>query len=339
MPRRELVAGEDLYKYFTRGGVLGKKLLRAVDGVSVTLARGESLGLVGESGSGKSTLGRLLLRLLEPTRGRVVFDGVEITSLPESRLRRLRRRMQLIPQDPYASFNPLLPLGEQLAEPLLVHGLAESEAAARRRVVEALEEAGLSPGDEFYRRRPHQLSGGQLQRAAIIRAFLLEPDFVVADEPTSSLDVSVRAGILRMIRDYKEKRGGALLFITHDLATARLVSDRIAVMYLGKIVEEGPASRVLGAPFHPYTAALLTAIPRLRRRRPRLRVELRGDIPDPSQVPAGCRLHPRCPYATELCRSREPPLRELAPGHRAACHYPLGPQAGGAMEDSGAQPK
>jgi oligopeptide/dipeptide ABC transporter ATP-binding protein len=323
MPRRELVLGEDLVKLFTQGGMFSRRIVRAVDGVTVAISRGESLGLVGESGSGKSTLGRLLLRLLEPTRGRVVFDGVDITRLPEARLRRLRRRMQLIPQDPYASFNPLLPLGEQLAEPLLVHGLAGSPGEARRRVVEALEEAGLRPGEDFYRRRPHQLSGGQLQRAAIIRAFLLEPDFVVADEPTSSLDVSVRAAILDMIRRYKEERGGALLFITHDLATAKLVSDRIAVMYLGKIVEEGPAREVLRRPLHPYTAALLTAIPRLSRRPPPLRVELRGDIPDPSRVPRGCRLHPRCPLATEECRLEEPRLEERAPGHRVACHHPL----------------
>jgi len=334
MPRRPLVEARGLRKYFTRGTVFGKKTVRAVDGVDLEIARGESLGLVGESGSGKSTLGRLLLRLLEPTGGRILFDGTDITHMDEKRLRPLRRRMQLIPQDPYASFNPLLPLGEQLAEPLLVHGLAASEAEARRRVVEALEEAGLAPGEDFYRRRPGQLSGGQLQRAAIIRAFLLEPDFVVADEPTSSLDVSVRAGILRMIRDYKERHGGSLLFITHDLATAKLVSDRIAVMYLGKVVELGPAGEVLSRPLHPYTAALLAAIPRLSRRPPPVRVELRGDIPDPTRVPSGCRLHPRCPYATEKCRREEPRLVERHDGHLVACHHPLSHGAAGGGGDA-----
>ena len=231
--------------------------------------------------------------------------------------------MQLAPQDPYASFNPLIPLGDQLAEPLLVHRLAESPGEARRRVVEALEEVGLAPGGDFYQRLPGQLSGGQLQRAAIVRAMLLEPDFIVADEPTSSLDVSVRAAILSLLRSFRDKHGGSMLFITHDLATAKLIADRVAVMYLGKIVEAGPADRVLSRPLHPYTAALLTAIPRLSGRKPQPQVELRGDVPDPTRLPRGCRLAPRCPFATATCHSREPPLRDTGGGHLVACHHPL----------------
>ncbi len=320
--RREVVVGEKLRKYFIHGGMFGRRIVKAVDGVDITIYRGETLALVGESGCGKSTLGRLLLRLYKPTSGRILFDGVDITFMPEKKLRPLRRRMQLVPQDPYASFNPLRRVGEQLEEPLIVHGLA-SPGEARRKVLEALEQVGLVPAEEFYRRYPYQLSGGQLQRAAIVRAMILEPEFIVADEPTSSLDVSVRAGILRLLKEFKEKLGGSMLFITHDLATARLVADRIAVMYLGRIVELGPAREVLTRPRHPYTAALLTAIPRISGRKPPVPVELRGEIPDPSKAPSGCRLHPRCPFATERCAREEPELVEVSPGHYVACFHPL----------------
>ncbi len=318
----ELLVVEDLRKYFVSGPLLGRKrVVRAVDGVSFSLRRGETLAVVGESGSGKSTLARLILRLYTPTSGRIVFDGVDITWLPERRLRPLRRRMQLIPQDPYASFNPLQRIGDAVAEPLIVHGLADP-VEARERAYRMLEAVGLVPPEEFYERLPHQLSGGQLQRAAIARAMVLEPDLVVADEPTSSLDVSVRASILELLKGFKEKLNQAMIFITHDLAVARLIADRVAVMYLGKIVEMGPAEKVLKNPLHPYTAALLTALPRIRGRR-RHSIELKGEIADPANPPPGCRLHPRCPFATGKCKREEPKLVEVEKDHWVACHNPL----------------
>ena len=322
MATEPLVAGYELRMYFTGGGLGRKRIVRAVDGVTVELKRGETLGLVGESGSGKSTLGRLLLRVYRPTAGRVLFDGIDITDLPERKLRPLRRRMQLVPQDPYASFNPLQRIGDAIAEPLIVHGLAD-ENEAREAALKMLERVGLVPPEDYYNRYPSQLSGGQLQRAAIARAMILEPSFVVADEPTSSLDVSIRASILELLREFKERLRQAVLFITHDLAVAKLISDTIAVMYLGKIVEIGPTDRVLRNPLHPYTLALLTAIPRLRPSRLKRRLTLSGEIPDPSNPPPGCRLHPRCPLATTACSKEEPKLVEVENNHWVACFNPL----------------
>lgn len=314
-----LLRTENVKKYFEVGAYGRKKLVKAVDGVSIEVNAKETLGLVGESGSGKSTLGRVILRVYKPTSGKVFFDGMDITELPESKLRSMRKRMQMIPQDPYASFNQLMTVGEALVEPLIIHGLAEKEEA-KELALKMLERIGLVPPEDFFNRRPHQFSGGQLQRIAIARAMLLEPELVVADEPTSSLDVSIRASILGLLKEFQRKYNQAVIFITHDLAIARLISDRIAVMYLGKIVEIGPTAKIFSEPVHPYTAALLTAIPTTDNYRPRTEVTLKGEIPDPSKIPKGCRLHPRCPFATEICKQREPELVEYSKDHFVACH-------------------
>lgn len=323
MPGGLILEVEGVRKYFIQGGgILGgpKTVVKAVDGVSFSLRRGETLALVGESGSGKTTTGRLVLRLLEPDEGRIVFDGVDITHMPEKKLRKLRPRMQMIYQDPYASLNPRMPVGEAIAEPLVVHGLADKREA-RKRALEMLERVGLTPAEDFYARIPAQLSGGQRQRVVIARAMILEPELVVADEPVSMIDVSMRASILDLLKSFQKERGLAMIFITHDLSVARLIADRVAVMYLGKIVEEGPVEEVLRDPRHPYTAALVTAAPSIRMRR-RKRLKVKGEIADPRSPPPGCRFHPRCPFATEECKRVEPELEE-ADGRKVACHHPL----------------
>ncbi len=320
----ELLVLDNVKKYFVTGSFGSRRVVKAVDGVSLNVRRGETLGLVGESGSGKSTLGRVALRIYKPTEGKVIFSGVDITDLPERKLRPLRRKMQLIPQDPYASFNPVQTIGSAVAEPLIVHKIVSSEREARDKVLAILEQVGLIPPEDFYDRRPYNLSGGQLQRAAIARAMILEPVFVVADEPTSSLDVSIRANILNLLKEFKEKLGQGLIFITHDLTLASLVADTLAVMYLGKIVEYGPAEKVIKKPMHPYTAALINAVPKIRASLTNLpKVELKGEIPDPSKPPKACRLHPRCPFAKEICRREEPKLIEVEKNHFVACHNPI----------------
>ncbi len=309
-----LIQLKNVKMYFTREKFGRKVTIRAVDGVDLEINKGEVVGLVGESGSGKSTLGRVSLRLYKPTSGRVIFEGVDITKMPERKLRKIRRKMQLIAQDPYASFDPLQTIGESLIEPLIEHGMSKEEAIAK--ALKMLERVGLKPAEEFFERLPSQLSGGQLQRVAIVRAMLLEPDYVVADEPTSSLDVSVRVSVLELLKEFKE-RGVGMLFITHDLAVAKLISDRIAVMYLGKIVEEGRAEEVLKNPLHPYTKALISALPTLGSKR--IRFELKGETGDPANPPKGCRLRPRCPLAKEKCKE-EPPLREVD-GRKVRCWF------------------
>ena len=300
-------------------GLFGRrKKVRAVDNVTLSIWRGEIYGLVGESGSGKSTIGRITLRLYKPTRGRVFFDGADITDMRERELRKIRRRMQLIPQDPYSAINPAQTVGEAIAEPLVVHekmSWREALDAAAR----ALEEVGLTPASDFIGRRPRELSGGQLQRAVIARAMILRPEYVVADEPTSNLDASIRASIVKLLLDFKERYGISMLFITHDIVLISLIASRIGVLYLGQLVEEGPAEEVVDNPLHPYTKALLTAIP-LAGGKPGLeKVYLRGEIGDPSNPPRGCRLHPRCPFATEKCSREEPPLVEVGKGRFVRC--------------------
>jgi peptide/nickel transport system ATP-binding protein len=324
---RVLLEVEDLRVHFpvyrsTLDRILGRpyRVVRAVDGVSLRIERGEILAVVGESGSGKTTLARAVLGLVKPTSGRVIFDGVDITRLKGRELRRIRRRMAMIFQDPYKSLDPLMPVGEQVAEPLLIHGLAGRREATKA-ALEMLGKVGLTPPEEFYWRRPHQLSGGQRQRVAVARALILRPELIIADEPVSMIDVSMRASILELLESARRETGASIMLITHDIATARIVADRIAVMYMGKIVEEGPVDEVVENPRHPYTAALLTATPSISPRKPP-RFPVRGEIGDSASPPRGCRFHPRCPLATEECRLREPPRVEE--GVRSfSCFNPL----------------
>ena len=291
-----------------------KPPVRAVDGVSFTIAAGKTLGLVGESGSGKTTVGRTMLRLQEPTRGTVVFDGNEVFALDAGPLRALRRKMQIVFQDPYSSLNPRMTVGETLREPLEIHKLAGEVSAL-------LDEVGLDAA--FAKRYPHELSGGQRQRVGIARALSVAPQFIVCDEPVSALDVSVQAQVLNLLTDLQARRRLTYLFIAHDLAVVRHIADDVAVMYLGKIVERAPAAEIYTLARHPYTRALLSAVPEPNPRASKQRIVLPGDIPSPANPPPGCPFHPRCPHPlkSERCRSEVPPLREVTPGHFAACHY------------------
>ena len=320
-PAGPLLRVEGLTKHFPlRGGFFGRArgAVRAVDGVSLILAQGETLGLVGESGSGKTTLGRLILRLIEPTAGSVHFAGDDVLALDRRGLRAKRREMQIIFQDPYASLNPRMQVGDIVGEALVIHKIA-SGRERRERVVELLRTVGLGP--EALNRYAHEFSGGQRQRIGIARALAVVPRFIVADEPVSALDVSIQAQILNLLLDLQERFGLTYLFISHDLRVVEHVSDRVAVMYLGKIVELAPRESLYKRPLHPYTQALLSAIPLPDPRRRKQRIILEGDVPSPIHPPPGCGFHTRCPYAQARCREEAPAWREIFPEHFAACHY------------------
>ena len=293
--------------------------IKAVDGVSFEIEKGEVFSIAGESGCGKTTTGRLVARLIEPTEGRIYFGEREITSLRGEDLRRLRRHIQIIFQNPYASLNPRMKIGDNVGHPLEIHGLAYGEEK-KRLVMEMLERVGLQPASKFYNAYPHELSGGQRQRVAVARAMILKPDFIVADEPISMIDVSLRARILELMIQLKEELNLTYLFITHDLAVAKYISDRIAIMYLGKIVEMGGKEAIFSNPKHPYTEALLSAIPIPDPRVKRKRVRLKGEVPSPINPPPGCIFHTRCPLATDICRREEPELVEIEDGHLVSCH-------------------
>jgi oligopeptide/dipeptide ABC transporter ATP-binding protein len=322
-----LLAARDVVKHFpvrrppfTRGPA---EQVHAVDGVSIDVRAGETLGVVGESGCGKSTLGRSLVRLHDLTSGTVRFDGVDISTLSRKELRPHRRQMQMIFQDPYASLNPRKRVGQIVGEPLRVHGVARGEEI-RTHVRELLDVVGLLP--DHVDRYPHEFSGGQRQRIGVARALALRPRLIVADEPVSALDVSIQAQVVNLLDDLQDEFGLTYVFIAHDLGVVRHVSDRVAVMYLGVIVELGSAEDVCTRPRHRYTEALLSAVPMIdpERSRRRERIVLTGDVPSPVDPPAGCRFHPRCPHATEVCRLERPPMVDHGGGHLAACHHPAG---------------
>lgn len=314
-----LLEVKDLKVHFTASG--RKNVVKAVDGVSFTLEKGKTLGLVGETGCGKSTTARAVIHLVEPTSGEILLNGIDLTELSGEELRQMRRRMQMIFQDPYASLNPRMTVAEIVAEPLVIHGMAD-RAEAKARVNELLDMVGLSA--RFASRYPHEFSGGQRQRVGIARALAVGPDLIVADEPISALDVSVQAQVINLMEELQDELGLTYLFIAHDLAVVRHMSDQVAVMYLGKIVELADRVSLYTSPSHPYTQALLSAVPIPDPvvEETRERIVLTGDLPSPINPPTGCRFRTRCWKAQEICESVEPPLVEQATGHWAACHFP-----------------
>ena len=318
-----LLEVQDLVMHFPVGGGMFSKpagAVKAVDGVSFSVHKGETLGLVGESGCGKTTTGRCILQLERATRGRIVFEGIDLMTLDAAALRAVRRRIQVIFQDPYSSLNPRMTVEQIIAEPLKVHGLVADKGERELRVRELLGQVGLLP--QHGRRYPHQLSGGQRQRVGIARALAMQPSLIVCDEPVSALDVSIQAQIINLLEELQAELGLTYLFIAHDLSVVRHISDRVAVMYLGKLVELADRNALYEDPLHPYTRALLSAVPipdpKIEAKRER--TVLRGEVPSPLNPPSGCVFHSRCPIAVDRCSAEIPPLREIRPGHWAACH-------------------
>ena len=321
--RKLLIEARHVKKYFPiKKGLLGTTVghVRAVDDVSFTINRGETFGLVGESGCGKTTLGRVMLRLQEATAGEVLFGGRDILKMKPSEMKELRRKAQIIFQDPFGSLNPRFTVGDIIGEPLRVHGIARGAAQAEQ-VARLLKMVGLDPS--WRNRYPHEFSGGQRQRIGIARALSLNPEFVVCDEAVSALDVSVQSQVINLLSDLQEQLGLTYLFIAHGLNVVRHISTRVGVMYLGKLVEVAETDELFEHPAHPYSMALLSAAPNPNLRRRRERIVLTGEVPSPANPPSGCRFHTRCPYAQPTCKTEEPLLREIAPGHWAACHFPL----------------
>lgn len=316
-----LVEVKNLYKHFPiTGGVFGRTVatVKAVDGVSFSIRKGEALGLVGESGSGKTTVGRTILRLIEPTKGKIIYNGIDISTLSRGKLRPMRKHMQIIFQDPFGSLNPRMTVGEMLGEPMEIHGVARGKERDHK-VQELLELVGLR--GEHARRYPHEFSGGQRQRVGIARALALNPAFIVADEPVSALDVSIQAQIINLLIDLQSKFNLTFLFIAHDLGVVKRMCDSIAVMYLGNIMEHAENDKLFGQPIHPYTQALLSAVPIPDPDIKRERIILRGDIPSPVNPPAGCKFHTRCQnFTAGVCDVKIPELREIKPNHWVACH-------------------
>jgi len=323
--QNEILKVENLKKYFPVEKSFLEKILtrtrhfvRAVDDVSFSVLKGEIFTLAGESGCGKTTTGKIVVRLIQPTSGKIFFDNVDITTVDHEALRMLKRKLQIIFQDPYASFNPRMKIGEAVGDPLEIHDIAKG-LENRKRVLEILERVGLTPAEKFWDLYPHQMSGGQRQRAAMARALILQPEFIVADEPVSMIDVSLRTAIIDLMLNLRRDFGLTYLFITHDLAIAKYISDRIAIMYLGKIVELADKQSIFSNPIHPYTQALLAAIP-VPVPEKRRRTELKGEVPSAIDIPSGCRFRTRCRCAEKACEEKEPELISVSPNHYVACN-------------------